>query len=59
MIEHHLDIIKCADWIIEMGPEGGDEGGKVIFTGTPEELCNCKESYTAPFLSEKLKKKLN
>ena len=59
VIEHHLDIIKCADWIIEMGPEGGDEGGKVIFTGTPEELCNCKESYTAPFLSEKLKKKLN
>ena len=54
VIEHHLDIIKCADWIIEMGPEGGDGGGKVIFTGTPEALCKCKESYTAPYLSEKL-----
>ena len=54
VIEHHLDIIKCADWVIEMGPEGGDKGGQVIFTGTPEELCHCATSFTAPYLSEKL-----
>ena len=54
VIEHHLDIIKCADWVIEMGPEGGDKGGQVIFTGTPEELCHCETSFTAPYLSEKL-----
>ena len=54
VIEHHLDIIKCADWIIEMGPEGGDAGGQVIFTGTPEALCHCSTSFTASYLSEKL-----
>lgn len=58
VIEHHMDIIKCADWVIEMGPDGGDKGGNVIFTGTPEALCNCKESFTAPFLSEKMAKNL-
>ena len=55
VIEHHLDIIKCADWIIEMGPEGGNNGGQVIFSGTPEALCQCETSYTAPLLAEKLK----
>lgn len=55
VIEHHLDIIKCADWVIEMGPEGGKRGGNVIFSGTPEDLCKCKTSYTAPLLAAKLK----
>ena len=56
VIEHHLDILKCADWIIEMGPEGGTRGGNVIFSGTPEDLCQCKNSFTAPLLAEKLKR---
>ena len=53
VIEHHPDIIKQADWIIDMGPEGGNEGGRVVFAGTPEELLKCKESYTARFLKPK------
>ena len=55
VIEHHHDIIKCADWVIDLGPEGGDRGGNVVFAGTPEELAGCKESYTARCL--KLNKK--
>ena len=47
VIEHHHDIIKCADWVIDLGPEGGDGGGNVVFAGTPEGLAKCKESYTA------------
>jgi excinuclease ABC subunit A len=47
VIEHHHDIIKCADWIIDLGPEGGDGGGNIVFAGKPEELAKCKESYTA------------
>lgn len=50
VIEHHHDIIKSADWVIDLGPEGGDEGGKVVFAGTPEELMHCGESYTAKYL---------
>jgi excinuclease ABC subunit A len=50
VIEHHPDIIKQADWIIDMGPEGGKEGGNVVFAGTPEELVKCQESYTAKYL---------
>lgn len=50
VIEHHHDIIKCADWVIDLGPEGGDQGGNVVFAGTPEELLKCKESYTAKYL---------
>lgn len=50
VIEHHHDIIKVADWVIDMGPEGGDEGGRVVFAGTPENLMKCKESYTAKYL---------
>ncbi len=53
VIEHHHDIIKVADWIIDMGPEGGDEGGNVVFAGTPENLFKCKESYTAKYLKLK------
>ena len=54
VIEHNLDVIKCADHIIDMGPEGGKEGGNVVFEGTPEDLLKCKESYTARFLKDKM-----
>ena len=54
VIEHHHDIIKCADWVIDLGPEGGEGGGRVVFAGTPEDLLNCKESYTAKYLTGKL-----
>ena len=54
IIEHDLDVIKCADHIIDIGPEGGDAGGKLVFEGTPEELVKCKDSYTAEFLKNKL-----
>ncbi len=54
VIEHNLDVIKCADWIIDLGPEGGDAGGKVIFSGTPEDLVGCERSYTGKFLKDKL-----
>ena len=50
VIEHNLDVIKTADYIIDMGPEGGDGGGTVIAEGTPEEICEVKESYTGQFL---------
>jgi len=50
VIEHNLDVIKSADWIIDLGPEGGDAGGEIIFSGTPEDLIKKKESYTAQFL---------
>lgn len=50
VIEHHHDIIKCADWVIDLGPEGGDRGGRVLFSGTPENLLKCEESYTAKYL---------
>ena len=50
VIEHHHDIIKCADWVIDLGPEGGDRGGNIVFAGTPERLVECKESYTAKYL---------
>ena len=50
VIEHNLDVIKSADWVIDLGPEGGNAGGRVVFTGTPEGLKKCKESYTAQFL---------
>jgi excinuclease ABC subunit A len=50
IIEHNTDLIKCADWIIDLGPEGGDAGGQIVFEGTPEELIQHKESYTAQYL---------
>lgn len=55
VIEHHHDIIKVADWVIDMGPEGGKAGGKVVFAGTPEQLVKQKDSYTGRFLKDKLK----
>jgi excinuclease ABC subunit A len=54
VIEHNLDVIKCADWIIDMGPEGGDGGGRVIATGTPEQISQTPESHTAEYLRPKL-----
>ncbi|MBP5250335.1 MAG: hypothetical protein J6Z46_10065, partial [Lachnospiraceae bacterium] len=57
VIEHNLDVIKCADYIIDMGPEGGDRGGTVIAKGTPEEVAKVKGSYTGQYLKEYLKVK--
>jgi len=54
VIEHHPDVIKCADWVIDLGPEGGDKGGNLVFQGTPEDLLKCKQSYTAEGLKRKL-----
>ncbi|MDY6799699.1 MAG: excinuclease ABC subunit UvrA [Bacteroidota bacterium] len=54
IIEHNMEIIKSADWIIDLGPEGGNQGGLVIFEGTPEELLNNNQSYTAQFLKPKM-----
>ncbi|MGB9833624.1 MAG: excinuclease ABC subunit UvrA [bacterium] len=50
VIEHNLDVVKCADWIIDLGPEGGEEGGRVVVAGTPEEVISCQESYTGQYL---------
>lgn len=58
VIEHNLDVIKSADYLIDMGPEGGRKGGEILFTGTPEQMVKCKKSYTASFLKEELKKKV-
>jgi len=54
VIEHNLDLIKCADWIIDLGPEGGENGGKILAVGTPEEIVQNKNSITAKYLKEKL-----
>ena len=54
LIEHNMDVIKCADNIIDLGPEGGSEGGYLVFEGTPEELITCETSYTGKYLAEKL-----
>ena len=54
IIEHNLDVIKCADHVIDLGPEGGDRGGHLVVTGTPEEVARCNDSYTGQFLREKL-----
>jgi len=53
VIEHNMDVIKCADWVIDIGPEGGDNGGKVIFEGLPEDLIKEKDSYTGKFLGHR------
>jgi len=54
VIEHNLDVIKAADWVIDLGPEGGNRGGEVVVTGTPETIAGCKESYTGQWLSRVL-----
>ena len=50
IIEHNLDVIKTADWIIDLGPEGGSKGGRIVATGTPEQVAECEHSYTGQFL---------
>jgi excinuclease ABC subunit A len=52
VIEHDLDVIKSADWVIDLGPEGGDGGGEVVATGTPEQIAEVADSHTGQFLSE-------
>lgn len=54
IIEHNVDVIKCADWLIDLGPEGGDNGGSLVFEGTPEDIIHKKDSYTGLFLKDKL-----
>ena len=54
VIEHNMDVIKCADHIIDIGPESGDKGGHIVAIGTPEEIARCKESFTGKFLKDKL-----
>ncbi len=54
IIEHNLEVIKCADHIIDIGPEGGNKGGNLVFEGTPEEILECKDSYTGKFLKDKM-----
>lgn len=54
IIEHNLDVIKCADYLIDLGPEGGDKGGNLVACGTPEEVARCAASYTGQYLAEKL-----
>ena len=55
VIEHNPELIKCADWVIDLGPDGGDAGGGLVCAGTPEEVASVKESHTGQFLKGKLK----
>jgi len=57
IIEHNLDVIKTADWIVDLGPEGGSGGGQIIATGTPEAVAKAKHSFTGQFLAPLLKRK--
>jgi excinuclease ABC subunit A len=57
MIEHNLDVLLQADHVIDLGPEGGDRGGKVVITGTPEEVAVCPHSYTGAYIKEMLGRK--
>lgn len=56
IIEHNMDVIKSADWVIDIGPEGGDAGGSLVVAGTPEDVANCQESHTGKYLAKKLEK---
>ena len=56
VIEHNLDVIKTADHIIDLGPDGGNRGGTIVTTGTPEEVAECPESYTGQFLKKLLER---
>lgn len=57
VIEHNLDVIKTADYVIDLGPEGGDKGGTVVVDGTPEQVAQCEHSYTGKFLKTELEKR--
>jgi excinuclease ABC subunit A len=50
VVEHNMDVIKCADWVIDLGPEAGSDGGRVVVAGTPEQVMECGESYTGIYL---------
>jgi excinuclease ABC subunit A len=52
VIEHNLDVIRCADWVVDLGPEGGDKGGEVIVAGTPENVAQHPTSYTGKYLKQ-------
>jgi len=54
VIEHNLDVIRCSDWIIDLGPEGGDKGGEIVVTGTPEEVAQHPSSHTGRYLQQVL-----
>ena len=54
IIEHNLDVIKTADWVVDLGPEGGDKGGEIIAVGTPEDICLSERSFTAKYLKQHL-----
>ena len=56
IIEHHLDVVKSCDWVIDLGPEGGERGGQVVAEGTPEDVAKVKDSATGQFLAKMLKK---
>ena len=56
VVEHNMDVVKCADWVIDLGPEGGEKGGNLLFAGTPAELAECDESYTARYLKPLMKR---
>ena len=56
VVEHNIDLIKCADHVIDLGPEGGNKGGELLGEGTPEELSKIKKSFTGQFLARKLNK---
>jgi excinuclease ABC subunit A len=58
VIEHNLDVIKQADWIIDLGPEGGEEGGEVLATGTPEQVAGIETSHTGRYLRQVLPRKI-
>ena len=57
VIEHNLDVIKCADWVIDLGPEGGAGGGQIVVAGTPEEVAQCEASHTGRYLRQVLKER--
>jgi excinuclease ABC subunit A len=52
IVEHNMEVIKCADWVIDLGEEAGDKGGEIVFEGTPRELEQCERSHTGRFLCE-------
>jgi len=54
VIEHNLDVIRCADWVIDLGPEGGDKGGEIIAVGTPEDVAKNERSHTGKYLKQVL-----